>query len=76
LFVDLQLQFRNRQVQAQARPYTGLVAWPFADYVLGAVGDVMSDVTKSRFYGFHDMVDSEAMFVRLLRRFREERIVP
>ncbi len=35
-----------------------------------------SDVTKSRLYGFHDVVDSEAMFVRLLRRFREERIVP
>ena len=38
--------------------------------------DVMSDVTKSRLYGFHDVVDSEAMFVRLLGRFREERIVP
>ena len=36
----------------------------------------MSDVTKSQLYGFHDVVDSEAMFVRLLRRFREERIVP
>jgi nucleoside-diphosphate-sugar epimerase len=57
-------------------PYTDLVAWPFADYVFGADWDVMSDVTKSRLYGFHDMVDSEAMFVRLLSRFREERIVP
>jgi hypothetical protein len=57
-------------------PYTDLVAWPFADYVFGADWDVMSDVTKSRLYGFHDVVDSEAMFVRLLRRFREERIVP
>jgi hypothetical protein len=36
----------------------------------------MSDVTKSRLYGFHGVVDSEAMFVRLLGRFREERIVP
>jgi hypothetical protein len=54
--------------------YADLVAWPFADYVLGADWDVMSDVTKSRLY--HDLVDSEAMFVRLLRRFREERIVP
>jgi hypothetical protein len=53
-----------------------LVAWPFADYVFGADWDVMSDVTKSRLYGFHDVVDSEAMFVRLLGRFREERIVP
>jgi len=57
-------------------PYTDLVAWPFADYVFGADWDVMSDVTKSRLYGLHDVVDSEAMFVRLLHRFREERIVP
>ena len=56
--------------------YADLVAWPFADYVFGANWDIMSDVTKSRLYGFHDVVDSEAMFVRLLRRFREERIVP
>jgi hypothetical protein len=53
-----------------------LVAWPFADYVFGTDWDVMSDVTKSRLYSFHDVVDSEAMFERLLRRFREERIVP
>ena len=57
-------------------PYMDLVAWPFADYVFGAEWDVMSDVTKSRLYGFHDVVDSEGMFVRLLRRLREERIVP
>jgi hypothetical protein len=56
--------------------YTDLVAWPFADYVFSADWDIMSDVTKSRLYGFHDVVDSEAMLVRLLRRFREERIVP
>jgi nucleoside-diphosphate-sugar epimerase len=53
-----------------------LVAWPFADYVFGCDWDVMSDVTKSRLFGFHDVVDSEEMFCRLLRRFREERIVP
>ncbi len=56
--------------------YEDLVAWPFADYVFGVDWDIMSDVTKSRLYGFHDVVDSEAMFVRLLKRFREERIVP
>ena len=53
-----------------------LVAWPFADYVWAADWDVMSDVTKSRLHGFHDVVDSEAMFERLLRRFRREKIVP
>ena len=62
--------------QLKRIPYADLVAWPFADYVFGADWDIMSDVTKSRLHGFHDVVDSEAMFVRLLRRFREERIVP
>jgi len=46
------------------------------DYVFGCAWDVMSSVTKSRLHGFHDVVDSEAMFVWLLRRFRAERIVP
>jgi nucleoside-diphosphate-sugar epimerase len=53
-----------------------LVAWPFADYVFGCDWDVMSDVTKSRRFGLHDVVDSEEMFCRLLSRFRAERIVP
>jgi nucleoside-diphosphate-sugar epimerase len=53
-----------------------LVAWPFGDYVFSCDWDVMSDVSKSRRHGFHAVVDSEEMFVRLLRRFREERIVP
>lgn len=60
------------------RPYKfdELVAWPFGDYVFGCDWDVMTSTTKARQYGFHDVVDSEEMFVRLLRRFREERIVP
>jgi nucleoside-diphosphate-sugar epimerase len=56
--------------------YADLVAWPFADYVFGADWDIVSDVSKARRYGFDKAVDSEAMFVRLLRRFRDERIVP
>ena len=56
--------------------YDQLVAWPFADYVFGTDWDVMSDITKARLNGFHDVVDSEAMFERLLTRFRQEKIVP
>jgi nucleoside-diphosphate-sugar epimerase len=56
--------------------YDEIVAWPFGDYVFGCDWDVMSNVTKSRQFGFHDVVDSEEMFVRLLRKFRSERIVP
>jgi nucleoside-diphosphate-sugar epimerase len=53
-----------------------LVAWPFGDYVFSCNWDVMTDLTKSRLHGFQRVVDSEEMFVRLLRRFRDERIVP
>ena len=44
--------------------------------VFGSDWDVMSDVTKSRQHGFHEVVDSEVMFERLLTLFRKERIVP
>ena len=60
------------------RPYRfdEVVAWPFGDYVFGTDWDVMSNLTKSRQHGFHDVVDSEEMFVRLLTQFRRQRIVP
>ena len=64
------------QVQAQARPLHGSGRLAICGLRVCADWDVMSDVTKSRLYGFDDVVDSEAMFVRLLGRFREERIVP
>jgi nucleoside-diphosphate-sugar epimerase len=60
----------------QPYKFSEVAAWPFGDYVFNADWDVMSSVTKSRLHGFHDVVDSEEMFVRLLRRFRAERIVP
>jgi nucleoside-diphosphate-sugar epimerase len=53
-----------------------VVAWPFGDYVFNTSWDVMSNLTKSRQHGFQEVVDSEDMFVRLLQRFRDERIVP
>ena len=53
-----------------------VVAWPFGDYVFGSDWDVMTSTTKARQHGFHDVLDSEEMFVRLLKQFRAERIVP
>ena len=53
-----------------------VVAWPFGDYVFGCNWDVMTSTIKARQHGFQDVVDSEQMFVRLLERFRAERIVP
>jgi nucleoside-diphosphate-sugar epimerase len=66
----------TEKYRLQPYAYEQLVAWPFADYVFGCDWDVMSDVTKSRRFGFHAVTDTEEMFVRLLTRFRAERIVP
>lgn len=60
----------------QPHRYEELVAWPFADYVFGSDYDVMSSTTKIRRAGFHDVVESEDMFIDLLGRFRAERIIP
>ena len=59
-------------------PTPGISWWPgpLPINVFGCDWDVMSDVTKSRRFGFHDVVDSEEMFVRLMRQFRAERVVP
>ena len=56
--------------------YEQLAAWPFADYVFGTDWDVMSSLTKLRRAGFHEIIDSHEMFESLLRRFRDEQIVP
>ena len=64
------------QHRLQPFRFEDLVAWPFGDYVFGCDWDVMTSTTKARQYGFHEVVDSEEMFVRLLTRFRQERIVP
>jgi nucleoside-diphosphate-sugar epimerase len=60
------------------KPYQfkDVVAWPFGDYVFNCNWDVMTSTVKARQHGFHDVVDSEEMFVRLLKKFRDERIVP
>lgn len=56
--------------------FADIAAWAFGDYVFGTYWDVMSNVTKSRQHGFHEVVDSEEMFLRLFQRFRDERILP
>jgi nucleoside-diphosphate-sugar epimerase len=53
-----------------------VVAWPFGDYVFNCNWDVMTSTVKARRHGFHEVVDSEEMFARLLKKFRDERIVP
>ena len=56
--------------------YGEIAAWPFGDFVFTPEFDIMSDMTKARKYGFHDVVDTEEMFLRLFDEFRRFNAIP
>lgn len=57
-------------------PFDRLVSWRSGEFVFRIEYDVISDTTKARRLGFHDVVDTEAMFARLFGQFRARHIIP
>lgn len=57
-------------------PYEQLAAWAFGDFIFRCDWDVISSTTKIRQAGFHDVVDSTEMFLRLFEQLRARRIIP
>jgi nucleoside-diphosphate-sugar epimerase len=57
-------------------PYQDVSSWRFADFVFGFDYDMFADSSKSRRFGFHDFVDTEAMFLGLFQDLRRRRIIP
>ena len=57
-------------------PYDRLVSWRFAEFVFRLDYDVISDTTKARRFGFHDVIDTEEMFARMFKTLRERRYIP
>ena len=63
--------------QGLAETALGDVAdFAFADFLWSHDYDVFSSTTKLRRAGFHDMVDTEEMFLSQLTRYREAKILP
>jgi len=57
--------------------YDKVVSWPFGDWVFSREYDWFADVNKARRFGFHDMtVDTNEMFVRMIRQLQGERVIP
>ena len=52
------------------------VLWSYADYVFKPEWDIISSMAKARRDGFHESVDSAAMFIELFERFRRDKIIP
>lgn len=59
-----------------ATPYTQVSPWRFCDFVFAWDYDVFADGTKARRLGFHQFVETEAMFMRLFTEFRQRRLIP
>ena len=56
--------------------YSDVSSWQFGDFVFAWDYDVIADTSKSRRAGFHEYVDSEAMFLRIFQDLRDQRIIP
>lgn len=57
-------------------PWSDVSAWPFGDAVFGWDYDMFGDGSKLRRFGFHEYVDTAAMFRGLFEELRRRRILP
>jgi nucleoside-diphosphate-sugar epimerase len=57
-------------------PYEQVAAWGFGDFIFRCDWDVITSTSKIRQAGFHDVVDSTAMFLRLFDEFRARKAIP
>ncbi|GCE50099.1 nucleoside-diphosphate-sugar epimerase [Thermosporothrix hazakensis] len=57
-------------------PYKDVSSWTFGDFVFSWDYDMFADGSKVRRFGFHEYVETEAMFLDVFADFRRRRIIP
>jgi nucleoside-diphosphate-sugar epimerase len=57
-------------------PFRDVAAWPFGEAIFNIEYDVMSGTTKARRFGFHEVVDTEEMLMRMMGDFQARRLIP
>ncbi|MBE9108525.1 SDR family oxidoreductase [Nodosilinea sp. LEGE 07298] len=60
----------------EAHSLQELAIWPLGDFLFHCNWDVLLSATKVQQAGFHQVVDSETMFMPLFQRFRDRHIIP
>lgn len=65
-----------KEHQLQSIPFSKLVGWNYGQFVFTPTFDIISSMTKARRFGFHDVVDSKAMFINQFDQLRHERVIP
>lgn len=53
-----------------------VASWPFADFVFSWDYDMFADGSRARRAGFHDYVETEAMFMDIFADLRRRRVIP
>jgi nucleoside-diphosphate-sugar epimerase len=56
--------------------YQEVSCWGFADFVFSWDYDLFADGSKARRFGFHEFVDTEAMFTDIFADLRRRKIIP
>lgn len=59
-----------------AHTYADVSSWGFGDFVFGWDYDFFADGSKARRLGFHEFVDTEAMFFSIFDDFRRRGVIP
>jgi hypothetical protein len=60
----------------QRHRFEDIAAWGYPENVFNSDYDIVSDTSKARRLGFHELVDTEEMFFRMFSSFREHRLIP
>ncbi len=60
------------------RPYAyeEIVSWKFGDLIFKSTFDNITSTIKARKHGFHDCIDSEQMYIEMLKDLRQQRYIP
>lgn len=57
-------------------PYEVVSSWAFGDFVFSWDYDFFANGSKARRFGFHEFIDTEAMFMDIFRNLRDRKILP
>jgi nucleoside-diphosphate-sugar epimerase len=77
VMADKQPVWQRLRERHGLRPtYEQVSSWAFGDFVFSWDYDMFADTSKSRRFGFHDYVDTVAMFERTFETLRRDRIIP
>jgi hypothetical protein len=60
----------------QQNSYRDESSWRFGDFVFSWDYDMFADGSKARRFGFHEYIETEAMFLNVFGDIRRQRIIP